>query len=157
MKAERACTVADAMLRVPKTCDADTTIAQARDAFRNDHVHSLLIVDGRRLLAVIERTDVQAGCPATPALLTGRLAGRIINPQAALEPVRQSMITQSRRRLAVVDGDRLLGLLCLKRTGSGFCSDADIRSRGAEREALESVSPAWIGSSRACGGSRRVK
>jgi len=35
-----------------------------------------------------------------------------------------------RRRLAVVDGEgRLVGLLCLKASGSGFCSNEDVASR----------------------------
>jgi hypothetical protein len=39
-----------------------------------------------------------------------------------------------RRRLAVTSDDsRLLGLLCLKANGSGFCSDADVASGGQDR------------------------
>lgn len=38
------------------------------------------------------------------------------------------------RRLAVVDeAGRLEGLLCLKRTATGFCSDRDVASRARER------------------------
>ena len=38
-------------------------------------------------------------------------------------------------RLAVIDEEcRLLGLLCLKRTRLGFCSDADVQARAAERQ-----------------------
>ena len=44
------------------------------------------------------------------------------------------MSATSSRRLAVVDDDhRLLGLLCLKRSGSGFCSDDDVISRRRAR------------------------
>jgi hypothetical protein len=40
------------------------------------------------------------------------------------------MRQQGRRRLAVVDADgALLGLLCLKASGDGFCSDDGIASR----------------------------
>jgi hypothetical protein len=36
-----------------------------------------------------------------------------------------------RRRLAVTSEDgRLLGLLCLKASGRGFCSDEDVAARG---------------------------
>lgn len=46
----------------------------------------------------------------------------------------RAMTTYGRRRRAVID-DRglLLGLLCLKHTGLGFCSDADVRARADER------------------------
>jgi len=44
------------------------------------------------------------------------------------------MSRTGRRRLAVVDdGGVLVGLLCLKRTGRGFCSDLDVASRAASR------------------------
>jgi hypothetical protein len=40
------------------------------------------------------------------------------------------MTQTAQRRAAVVDDSgRLLGLLCMKKTGTGFCSDQDIRQR----------------------------
>ncbi len=42
------------------------------------------------------------------------------------------LIHRGLRRLAVVDDNGLLmGLLCLKRKLTGFCSDADVAARGA--------------------------
>jgi hypothetical protein len=42
-------------------------------------------------------------------------------------------MSTGRRRLAVIDAQqRLLGLLCLKRTRDGFCSEQDLQSRQAE-------------------------
>jgi hypothetical protein len=39
------------------------------------------------------------------------------------------------RRLAVVDcSGRLLGLLCRKNSGTGYCSDEGIRQRAAKRD-----------------------
>jgi hypothetical protein len=50
------------------------------------------------------------------------------------------MRAQSTRRLAVVDGTgRLVGLLCLKRTLDGFCSDADVRARAVERGGVHQI------------------
>ncbi len=41
------------------------------------------------------------------------------------------LLARGRRRLAVVDErGALLGLLCLKRRLTGFCSDADVAARG---------------------------
>jgi len=40
------------------------------------------------------------------------------------------MIATGRRRAAVTSADgRLLGLLCLKASQAGFCSDQDVRAR----------------------------
>jgi CBS domain-containing protein len=124
-------TVVDAMIRSPKVCGLETTVAQVREQFRDDHVHAVLVVDNGRLVAVVERPDIAAAAPELPAHLLGRLSGRVTGPDADLDAVRQAMTA---RRLAVVD-DRgiLLGLLCLKRTGLGFCSDADVAARADER------------------------
>jgi CBS domain-containing protein len=127
-------TVAAVMVTRPKTCDAAATVADVRAVFADDHVHCVLIVEDGVLLAVVERGDV-AGVPgAGAAVAAGRLAGRTIGPGAEHEAMRRSMVRARRRRLAVVDADgRLLGLLCLKRTGLGFCSDADTMARAAQR------------------------
>ena len=127
-------TVATAMISVPKTCPAEATVADVRAVFQDDHVHCVLIVDDGALLAVVERPDIAEASPQTPAVTLGRLRGRTIGPAESLEPVRLSMLDQPRRRLAVVsDRGALLGLLCLKRTGLGFCSDADVHARAVER------------------------
>ena len=125
----RRATVADAMIRHPKVCGPATTVADAREQFRDDHVHAVLIVDDGRLKAVVERPDLAAAPPGMPAHLAGRLHGRTTRPGTLLGTARRAM-TAGRRRLAVVDGDGTLrGLLCLKRSGLGFCSDADVSAR----------------------------
>ncbi|UGQ11773.1 CBS domain-containing protein [Yinghuangia sp. ASG 101] len=129
-------TVADAMIRAPKVCGPRSTVADARAVLHNDHVHAVLITDGADLVAVVERPDLDAGPADLPARLIGRLHGRVIGPDADLEAAWRSMTDTRRRRLAVVDDrGRLLGLLCLKRSGLGFCSDTDIRARADERRA----------------------
>lgn len=132
--------VAAAMITSPKTLPATTTVAQVREAFQDDHVHCVLILDGAVLLTVLERPDMVEADPKQPAASLGRLRGRSIGPHEDLEPVRLAMLSQRRRRLAVVDSNQtLLGLLCLKRTGLGFCSDADVGARAAERGILASA------------------
>lgn len=126
-------TVADAMIRYPKICGPETTVAQAREQFRDDHVHAVLVVDTGRLVAVVERPDIRAASPDLPVHLVGRLGDRVTKPDANLDATRHAMAAR-RRRLAVTDDHGvLLGLLCLKRTGLGFCSDADVQARAAER------------------------
>jgi len=130
-------TAGEAMVRLPKTCAASTTVAQAQALFGDDHVHALLVVDGARLLAVVERADlVAAPAPDVPAHELGRLDGRTVPPGAGLEGIAVRLRAEGRRRMAVVEGGRLLGLLCFKRSGRGFCSDADIAARSRERDLL---------------------
>ncbi|MGH3440053.1 MAG: CBS domain-containing protein [Sciscionella sp.] len=123
--------VADAMIHSPKVCRAHTTVAQVRDLLRDDHVHAALIVHHGRLLAVVERSDLVNSMPTDGwARAAGGLEGRVTRPDAELAATWQAMKAAGRRRLAVIDSDRrLLGLLCLKRSGLGFCSDSDVRAR----------------------------
>jgi CBS domain-containing protein len=127
-------TVVDAMLRAPRTCAPATTVAQVRQVFADDHIHAVLVVDDARLLAVVERADLEAAAPASLARDAGSLDGRVIGPDVDVEEVRLAMLAHRHRRLAVVDDEgELLGLLCLKRSGTGFCSDADVAARAADR------------------------
>jgi CBS domain-containing protein len=129
--------VADAMLLRPKVCDADLTVAAAHELFGDDHVHALLVVGAGVLLAVVEQADL-AGVPAgAAARLHGRLGDRVVGPHEDMMATWTAMLADGRRRLAVVDEQGvLLGLLCLKRSGRGFCSQAGVDARAREREAL---------------------
>lgn len=129
-------TAGEAMVRFPKTCASSTTVHQAWETFRDGHVHALLVVEAGRLLTVIERADLVGWPGDAPVRPLGTTRGRTVAPGAALAAVREGMRAAGRRRLAVVDGrGRLLGLLCLKRSGRGFCSDAGVAARAAERRA----------------------
>jgi CBS-domain-containing membrane protein len=128
--------VAQAMVTAPSTHGIATTVAQLRRYFADDHVHLALIVaaDGR-LVSTVERADLAPALPgATPARSVGTLAGRTVGPEVPVERAAAILAARQRRRLAVVDGaGRLLGLLCLKRSRTGFCSDADVCARAADR------------------------
>jgi CBS domain-containing protein len=133
-------TVAEVMLRTPVRHPLSATIGEIEDFFRDDHVHAALIVgpDGY-LEAVVERDDI-AGCQALDAAAAplGGLTGRTVPPGTSLVEVRRAMTAAGRRRAAVISADgALLGLLCLKASRAGFCSDQDVRAR-----ALGEVGPA---------------
>lgn len=126
--------VSDAMIHSARLLGPATTIAQVHDFFEDDHVHAALLVDRGRLLTVIEPLDL-IGLPPTssPALAIGRLRGRTTPPDADLAATWQTMTARARRRLAVVDSrGTFLGLLCMKSSGRGFCSDADVRARAED-------------------------
>ena len=128
--------VSDVMLRAPKTLRSTCTLAGVRESFRDDHVHLLLLVDGDGgLVGTLSRTDLQSlGAEAAPddlpALGLSTLAGRTIDSGFDAELARCALAGAAERRRAVVDEQgRLIGLLCLKRSGSGFCRDADVAER----------------------------
>jgi len=112
------------------------TVGELRDFFRDDHVHAALIVSPAGYLeAVVERDDI-AGCRALDAAAAplGRLAGRTVPSGACLGELHQAMIATGQRRAAVTGADgRLLGLLCLKASQRGFCSDQDVRARAGDK------------------------
>jgi signal-transduction protein with cAMP-binding, CBS, and nucleotidyltransferase domain len=136
--------VADVMVTRPKVHAPDTGVDEILALFEDDHVHMALIVrnDGR-LVTTIERSDL-APRPSrsTPVGALGTLCGRTVGPADAVAAATAALLRDGRRRLAVVDGrGRLLGLLCLKRDGTGFCSDEGIRARA---RAVLSEGPAVV-------------
>jgi hypothetical protein len=94
-----------------------------------------LITTSGGLLGTLVRADLAAhGDDAMPALSRSRLAGRTVAVGEPAEQVRLRLIKQAQRRLAVLDKTGMLvGLVCLKRKLTGFCSDADVAARAAER------------------------
>lgn len=111
--------------------DASTTVAVLREFFADDHKHAAVVVEHGVLLAVIDRSDVTPDHPADAlADDIGTVTSRAVGRDADLEGVRLELVATRRRRMAVVaDDGTFLGLLCLKRTLDGFCSDDDVRNR----------------------------
>jgi hypothetical protein len=135
--------VRDAMVTGPKIHGMDTLLEDIRSLFEDDHVHMALIVAEGLLITTIERSDLlEPFSGSTPACQVGTLMGRTISPDRPLDGVTAALKRSGRRRLAVADGsDELLGLLCLKRDRSGYCSDQGVRQRAAQSGAAK-VEPA---------------
>jgi len=128
-------TVAEAMLTTPDRHPLSATVGEIQAFFKDDHVHAALIVSPAGYLeAVIERDDISVGCALEAAAAPlGRLAGRTIAPGASLAEAHRELAAARRRRAAVTGADgRLLGLLCLKASQLGFCSDKDVRARALD-------------------------
>jgi predicted transcriptional regulator len=119
------------MVARPTVHGPSATVAELRAFFADDHVHAALLVDDGRLLGVIERTDLASTTDdETPALQLATLDRRTIAPDAPLSRAHALVSRAGRRRLAVTtETSRLLGLLCLKANGDGFCSDQDVTAR----------------------------
>ena len=132
--------VADAMLIAPKVCSSETRVDDLRDLFEDDHVHCGLVVDGSRLVSVVERSDLVGAPGDATASRFGRLEGRTAAADADLASVHERMLAGRVRRLAVVGAaGELLGLLCLKNSGTGFCTEDGVAARAAERRAAGRV------------------
>ena len=123
--------VAAAALTSPYLHGLRSTVGELRTFFEDDHLHMALVVDERKLVATVVREDLDSPLPdTTPAWIVGSLKGRTVGADALLAETLDSMQELGQRRLAVIDEQgRLIGLLCLKESGRGFCSDADVESR----------------------------
>jgi CBS-domain-containing membrane protein len=133
--AETQTSVREVMLRHPKTHPARASVMQARAALSNDHVHLVLLTEGRRLVGTLTRTDLPPPGTLGPALAWSTLVGRTVSPDTPTKVAHGLLIGQGIRRLAVVDADgSLLGLICLKQRRTGFCSDADVAARSRSRD-----------------------
>ncbi|MFN8130062.1 MAG: CBS domain-containing protein [Solirubrobacteraceae bacterium] len=118
--------VADVMVKRPKTLPADATVGQVRALFENPRVRTALLVDGDALAGAIDTGAVPASVPdGEPA--RDHLAANLphIGPDAPMSEALAALEAAGTRRIAVVDADgrTLRGLLCLDRTGAGFCTD----------------------------------
>ena len=123
------------MVTTPKSATSTITVAEALQAFSDDHVHMLLIVEKSRLVATLIRGDIPTSAlDHAPAIAYGTLESRLIGPNEPAEHAWREMRDLGIRRLAVVDeAGILLGLLCLKASGKGFCSDDNVAARAAAR------------------------
>jgi CBS-domain-containing membrane protein len=135
--------VSDVMLRHPKVLDARATVDEARAALTDDHVHMVLLSQGSTLVGTLVRTDLPSPIQRSdqrsvegsgPALPWSTLRNRTVPSETSADAARELLIARGLRRLAVVDHDgTLLGLMCLKRSRTGFCSDEDVASRARSR------------------------
>ena len=123
--------VAAAMITRPTVHGPSTTVGQLRAFFRDDHVHMALLVDAGKLVAAVERADLESHLDdGTPARLVAQPGVRTTDRNASVAEACETMRRSGRRRLAVIGDDgTLVGLLCLKARGSGLCSDADVEQR----------------------------
>lgn len=130
--------VAEVMLRSPIVLEGSATVDEVRTVFASTHVHMVLLTPtgrvGEPLLGTLVRDDLPPEVAPGTVLPHARVAGRTVGAGLLADDVRRSMQAAGQRRAAVVDGDGLLlGLLCLKHHGGGFCTDAGVASRRAER------------------------
>jgi CBS-domain-containing membrane protein len=130
-----AATVLDVTVRHPTVHQINATVGEVREFLTGEHVHLVLIVDASGLLlTTIDRDDLAADAAGdVRASEVGTLEGRTVRASLPLNDLDGVLATARTRRLAVVDDvGRLVGLVCRKRSGQGFCSDVGIGERRAE-------------------------
>lgn len=140
---DNARTVSDVMITTPKTHQHDATIETIRAALEDPHVHMILLARSGVLHGTLVRDDIPAAAPnPCPALALANLHDRTIAPTENVDAIVQRLQTSGQRRIAVVDdANTLLGLVCLKRDRTGFCTDDDVRSRTIERRVQRTRTP----------------
>jgi CBS domain-containing protein len=134
-------TVADVMIGRPKTLPSDASVAAARAVLADDHVVLVLLTEDGVLRGTLLREDLPDTAPGpAPALPLSRLTGRTVAPAAPLADVHELLVRTGRRRLAVVDEEgRLLGLVCLKRRRTGYCTDSGVAERARSRRCAPEI------------------
>ena len=116
--------VADLMLRAPKTLTGDASVGEVREQLANPKVQLVLLADGRVFKGAVTALPEDAA-PAEPALAYAEQDPETIPLDASDDEAFARASASPNRRVIVLDDDRnLLGLLCLNQSRTGFCSDA---------------------------------
>lgn len=134
-----AATVLDVTVRHPTVHPTTATVDEVREFLTGEHVHLVLIADAAGVLVTtIDRDDLAADAAGdVRAAGLGTLEGRTVRADLPLRDLEAVLATAGTRRLAVVDAEgRLVGLVCRKRSGHGFCSDVGISERRTEGTAV---------------------
>ena len=119
--------VRDVMVRRPKTMPATCTVGELREHLVNPHVRVALLADGGRFAGAIAPEDLPARAAGDePARAYARADVPTLGPDAPMAEALALMEARGEHRLIVLDadGETLVGLLCLDRTGTSFCVEA---------------------------------
>jgi CBS domain-containing protein len=119
--------VRDVMVRRPKTMAADSTVADVRAHFENPRVRTALLADDGRFAGAIAPEELPEGAAgAEPARAYAAADVPTVGPDVPMADALALMERRGDHRLVVVadDGETLVGLLCLDKTGTSFCVDA---------------------------------
>lgn len=126
---------ADLVIRHPKTLPAHATVGEVRAQLADDHVHLALLTDGHLLVGTLLRSDLPASVRDEDAARRHALLGdRVVLPDRSASEVYEDLRRRGVRRVAVMASDGVLvGLACLNRRLTGFCSDGDVSARAEDR------------------------
>jgi CBS domain-containing protein len=117
-------TVADVMLRKPKTLPAGSTVADVVEFFGSPRQQiALLVEDDGVFRGALTRGDLPGDAdPGAPALGYARPATPIAPTEPAAAAFEQIALHPDRRMVVLDDdGETLIGLLCLNTRKTDFC------------------------------------
>jgi CBS domain-containing protein len=128
--------VREVMTAGPRVLKASDPVVDAARLMRDDHVGSLPVVEGGRLMGMITDRDITTRVVAERADLETTEVGSVytrepvtVAPDADLDEALRLMTRHQVRRLPVVEGDRLVGIV----------SQADIAREEKEKKTGELV------------------
>jgi CBS domain-containing protein len=118
-------TVGEVMISRPKTMPADARVADARRAFENPSVRTVLLAgeDGT-FRGAVERDAVPAGAPDDEQAVAYADTDPVTTtPDTPIPEAIKLLDSRGEPRLIVLDedGSTLVGLLCFNRGSSEFC------------------------------------
>jgi CBS domain-containing protein len=110
--------VRDAMTEDPRSIGASTSVVEAARLMRDEHIGSLPITDGDTLVGMITDRDITTRVVAEAADLATTSVGDVhsqdlirVEPDKDLEEALRLMARHQIRRLPVVEGGRLVGIV----------------------------------------------
>jgi CBS domain-containing protein len=110
-------TVRDTMSTQPKSIDASEAIVDAARAMRDEDVGSLPVTEQGRLIGVITDRDIVVRVAAEGRIDSATVADALsrnpitVEPDEDLDEALRLMARHQVRRLPVVEGDRLVGIV----------------------------------------------
>ena len=118
-------TVGEVMISRPKTMPADALVSDARRAFENPSLRTVLLAgDDGTFAGAVERDALPAGARDEERVITYADAEPVTTtPSTPIPEAIKLLDDQSEPRLIVLDEDgaTLRGLLCFNRGSSEFC------------------------------------
>jgi CBS domain-containing protein len=123
--------IKDVMTSNPTTCEPQASVVDAAKVMAQEDVGSIPTVEGDRLVGVVTDRDIVIRVVAEgrdpQSVTVGDVASRdlvTVSPDEELDRALQLMAENQVRRLPVVDGEKLVGIVAQR----------DVALQGADRE-----------------------
>jgi CBS domain-containing protein len=113
--------VRDVMVTRPKTLSASATVGDLRRLFTNGHVQTALLVDGAAFVGAVDRPSVPEHAADDSPARSLATDGDVIGPDAPMTEAVARLEANGTDRLVVLEGAKLVGLMCLTKDRTGFC------------------------------------
>jgi CBS domain-containing protein len=128
--------IRDLMTQNPTSCDVNTTVLEAAKRMAQEDVGAIPVVDGDRLVGVLTDRDIVVRVVAEGrdpmTIRVGEVATKdlvTVSPDEDLDTALRTMASAQVRRVPVVEGDRLVGVV----------AQADVARKGEDSKTGEVV------------------